>query len=299
MPEGHTIHRLAKLHERLLVGRRLAVTSPQGRFAADAERVTDHVLAGITPHGKHLLYGFDNDLSVHVHLGLHGAFRTLPMPAEGEPLPEPRGAVRMRIVGGPKIVELTGPTACHALTPTEVATLRGRLGPDVLDPAADAERVWDRVHRSKAPIGVLLMNQSVVSGIGNVYRAEVLYRQHVHPLLPGAKLKREQFDRIWADSCQLLRLGVKLGHIVTVDAVDVGVPLAKATGDKRFLIYRRPTCRRCGGPVMQFTLAGRDCFLCAKEQPKPRGLDVAKFGMKPVEPPQRKRGRRDHGDAKE
>ena len=297
MPEGHTIHRLAKLHGRLLPGRRLDVTSPQGRFAADAERVTGHTLTGITPHGKHLFYRFDNDLSVHVHLGMHGSFRTLPMPDDGKPLPEPRGAVRMRLVGGPKIVELTGPTACHTLAPPEVQAIRDRLGPDVLDPAADAGAVWDRVHRSKAPIGILLMDQSVVSGIGNVYRAEVLYRQKVHPLLPGNRLTRDQFDRVWTDSCDLLATGVKFGHIVTVDEADVGVPLSKATGDKRFLIYRRPTCRRCGGPVMQFTLAGRDCFLCKREQKPPRDVDVAKFDLQPVEPPKRKRGKRDHGDA--
>ena len=298
MPEGHTIHRLAKLHTALVAGKRLAVSSPQGRFADGAKQVDGQALLDVTPHGKHLFYRFGNGRWVHVHLGLHGAFRTLPMPGKGHPLPEARGAVRMRLVGGPKIVELTGPTACETLDGPGVAKLRGRLGPDVLDPAADAEAVWARVHKSRAPIGLLLMDQSVVSGIGNVYRAEVLYRQRVHPLVAGLALKREQFDRLWHDSVRLLNLGLKLGHIVTVDPADVGgLPAARSVGDKRFLIYRRPTCRRCGAPVMQFTLGGRDCFVCPNEQKAPRGLDLTKYEPHPVaEPKPRKRGR-DHGDA--
>ena len=297
MPEGHTIHRLSHLHNRLLAGRRLAVTSPQGRFAEGAKQVDGQKLLDVQPHGKHLFYRFNNGRSVHVHLGLHGAFRTLPMPPKGKPLPAAVGAVRMRLVGGPEIVELTGPTACETLDGTGVKKIRGRLGPDLLDPKADAETVWARVHQSRAPIGVLLMDQSVVSGIGNVYRAEVLYRQRVHPLTLGSALKREQFDRIWQDGARLLQLGVDVGHIVTVDPADVGdLPAAASTGDKRFLIYRRPTCRRCGAPVMQFTLAGRDCFVCPNEQKAPRGVNLSKYEPHPVAERAPRRGR-SHGDA--
>jgi formamidopyrimidine-DNA glycosylase len=299
MPEGHTIHRLAKLHNTLLVDHRLTVTSPQGRFADGAKRVTGRTLKGVQPHGKHLFYGFFNDLAVHVHLGMHGAFRTLPVPAKGEPMPEARGAVRVRFVGGAKIVDLNGPTVCEVLDANGVAAVRDRLGPDVLDPDADAERVWDALHKRRAPIGGLLMDQSIVSGIGNIYRAEVLYRQGIHPLLPGSSLTREQFNQIWRDSLKLLKFGFRHGHIVTVDAADIAVPLAKATGDDRFLIYRRPTCRRCGAKVMRFTLAGRDCFLCSKEQKLPRGVDVEKFDFEPVLARKPRARGRDHGDAEE
>jgi formamidopyrimidine-DNA glycosylase len=68
MPEGHTIHRTAKLHTRILVGRKLRISSPQGRFADGARRVTGHTLDHIQPHGKHLFYRFDNGLSIHIHV---------------------------------------------------------------------------------------------------------------------------------------------------------------------------------------------------------------------------------------
>ena len=297
MPEGHTIHRLARLHNRILKGRTLAVSSPQGRFADDAKLVHGHRLLNILAHGKHLFFRFDNKLSVHVHLGLHGAFRTLPMPSAGETLPAAIGQVRMRLVGGTKIVELTGPTACEALDEKQVDKLRARLGPDLLDSHADAEIVWQRVSRSKAPIGVLLMDQSVMSGIGNAYRAEILYRQKMHPLLPGLKLTRAMFDRLWSDSVMLLNRGFKSGHIITVESDDIGKPLSKAGRDDRFLIYRRSNCRRCGGAVRQFTLAGRDCFFCSKEQRLPRGIDTLKFKIAPAKAAKPRVRGRDHGDA--
>lgn len=296
MPEGHTIHRLARLHGKQLAGHKLAVTSPQGRFDADAKRVTGRTLDAVDAHGKHLFYRFDNDLTVHVHLGMHGTFRSQDRP-KGHDVPEPRGAVRMRLVGADKIVDLSGPTACEVIDQPAVNAIHARLGPDVLDAKADPEPLWNRVHRSRTSIGLLLMDQSVVAGIGNIYRAEVLYRQAIHPLTPGNALDRDQFDRLWADSVHLLKLGLKYGHIVTVDPSDVDVPLSKVQRDDRFLIYRRPTCRRCGAKVMQFVLAGRDCFLCSKEQRAPRGLDLAKFDLKPVDPAKRRRAGRDHGDA--
>lgn len=295
MPEGHTIHRLAKLHDRLLKGRTLGVTSPQGRFAEGAKKIDDRRLETITPHGKHLFYRFDNGLSMHIHLGMHGAFRVIATGPKGE-VPEPVGQVRVRLVGGTKIVELTGPTACETLDEAGVKKIRDRLGPDVLDPRADREIVWKRVSVSKAPVGILLMDQSVVSGIGNVYRSEVLLRQKVHPLLPGNKLGRDAFDRLWEDSVGLLKIGVKQGRIVTVDADDVGVPIAKAGRDQRFLIYRRPTCRRCGGKVMQCTLAGRDCFLCPADQKLPRGVKKPSIKMTPVVAKAKASRGRDHGD---
>ena len=269
MPEGHTIHRLARFHRHKLAGQRLTVSSPQGRFT-DAPAVDGHVLADVRGVGKHLFYVFDPDLTVHVHLGMRGSYR-LATHEPSEAPAEPRGAVRMRLVGDRNVVDLSGPTACEVLDPSGVRKLLDRLGPDVLDPHADAEKAWAKISRSVTPIGVLLMDQSVISGIGNAYRAEILYRQRVHPLLPGKKLKREQFDRLWADSVHLLKIGVKYGHILCVDAAEIGKPLSKAGRKDRFHVYRNEFCRGCGAKVKMLEMAGRDCFFCPKEQKTPRG----------------------------
>lgn len=111
------------------------------------------------------------------------------------------------------------------------------------------------------------MDQSVACGIGNVYRSEVLHRRGIDPWRPGKSLSRDAFDRLWADAGHLLRLGVTLGHIVTVDEADIGKPLRAAGPGERFLVYKRETCRRCGGPVEVTVMAGRTVYACPREQP--------------------------------
>ncbi|MFZ9450154.1 MAG: DNA-formamidopyrimidine glycosylase family protein, partial [Alphaproteobacteria bacterium] len=81
MPEGHTIHRAARDHGAMLAGRRLRVTSPQGRFAEGAARLDGRKCLAIEAFGKHLLYRFAGGEALHVHLGLFGMFRSFAAPA--------------------------------------------------------------------------------------------------------------------------------------------------------------------------------------------------------------------------
>ena len=92
MPEGHTIHRLARDHRTWWQGEPLALTSPQGRFADGARMLDQCVLEGVDAVGKHLLYRF-GDTTLHVHLGLFGRFRSYRVP------PRPGGSVRLRMAG--------------------------------------------------------------------------------------------------------------------------------------------------------------------------------------------------------
>ena len=158
MPEGHTIHRLARHHARLLGGQHASADSPQGRFEHGASLLDGRVLGATDAWGKHLFHRYD-DLWLHVHLGLYGKFRdgTLPAPAA-------RGALRLRLVGGGHWLELRGPTACEVLTDAERKAVLARLGPDPLRRRPDAEAFVARVLRSRAPVATLLMDQSVVAG---------------------------------------------------------------------------------------------------------------------------------------
>ena len=268
MPEGHSIARIARQQRRSIVGKRLDVSSPQGRFADGAAAVSGRALDRIETLGKHLFYHFAGPTIVHVHLGMYGKFRNRRVPKAGN-VPEPMGQVRMRLlpIESPQtVIDLSGPTACDVLTDAAAQTIRDRIGPDLLDPDADAGRAWDRISKSRAPIGTLLMDQSVLCGIGNAYRAEVLYRQAMHPLRPGKSLSRQEFDALWADAAGLLRLGVKHGNMLCVDPEELGKPLSEATRGDRFQVYRRDTCRRCGAAVEELKLAGRRCFHCPAEQ---------------------------------
>ncbi|HZB47543.1 MAG TPA: DNA-formamidopyrimidine glycosylase family protein, partial [Mycobacteriales bacterium] len=204
MPEGHTIHRLAREHNRLLVGHQVRASSPQGRFADGAARLDGRVLERTEAYGKHLFHRYGDDVFLHVHLGLYGKFSTGPLPA-----PQPRGALRLRLLADGRWVDLRGPTACELMLPPEVAAVRARLGPDPLRRDADPDRAWARLSRSRVAVGALLMDQTVLAGIGNVYRAEILFRHRLEPHRPGRSVPRETWDALWADLTVLMRAGVR------------------------------------------------------------------------------------------
>ena len=262
MPEGHTIHRAAQDQRPLLVGRRIRATAPDGRNVADAEHLDNRTLRAIEPVGKHLFYRFSGKApaTVHVHLALFGTLRLM---RTGEP-DEPRGAVRLRFQAKEAALDLHGCRTVELLDDEAVAAVRARLGPDPLDPAADAERVWRRVAKSSAPIAGLLMDQSVVSGLGNIFRAEVLFRQRVDPRTPGREIAREQFERIWADSVLLLKVGVKHDRIITVTKAFAkerhGKAFSKLARRERWYVYKQPTCPFTGGPIETYELAGRTVY---------------------------------------
>lgn len=275
MPEGHTLFRLARSLDDHFADRVVAVGSPQGRFADSAALLDRTRLVGAESYGKHLFVGFEHDRLVHVHLGLYGKFVLHAAPA----LP-PVGQVRLRLVADgsdgrpPAYGDLRGATACELMTGEQRRVLVERLGPDPLRADADWTRAWDRVSRSRAPIGGLLMDQSVLAGVGNVYRAEVLFRHRVDPLRPGSSLRRGTFEQMWHDLVVLMADGVRRGRIDTVqprpDEALVGrLPEADTHGSPVY-VYRRQgePCFVCGSRVRTEVLAGRNLFWCPRCQPR-------------------------------
>ena len=183
MPEGHTIHALAGRLERAFGGRPVEASSPQGRFSDEAKRLDGEVVQRARAVGKHLFVEFPAE-TLHVHLGLIGSFPVKPL--GGHPPVEPRGALRLRLLNDDFVADLRGPIACELLGDPEVSAIEAALGPDPLDPTADGDRAWDRIRLRRKTIAELLMDQSVLAGVGNVYRAEALFRAGVDPYRPGS-----------------------------------------------------------------------------------------------------------------
>jgi endonuclease VIII len=259
VPEGHTIHRYARQHRGLLGGHVLRATSPQGRFAQGAARLDGQALQTVDPYGKHLFYRFSGGLTLHVHLGLYGEFRHY----DGVPPPATPGT-RLELRAGAATVRLAGPTACELLEPPDEERIRARLGPDPLRRGADGEAVWRALQRRSTPIGAALLDQSVVAGIGNVFRAEALFVNGIDPLLPSRELPREQFDALWVTLVAMLRDGVRRGRIITVPPAEVGrARQSPSVTDWRY-VYRRAglPCRRCGTAVITWVQAARNMFAC-------------------------------------
>ncbi|MCU0260403.1 MAG: hypothetical protein MUE78_05240 [Ilumatobacteraceae bacterium] len=267
MPEGHTIHRIARDLGRVLGGRAVAVSSPQGRFAGDARLVDGAVLESVEAYGKHLFLHWEGDRVGHVHLGLFGKLRI----HRGEPAARETVRMRLRPLDGddPDVtVDLTGPTDCRVGDPADRAAIVARLGPDPLRPDGDAELAVARLQRSRRAIGALLLDQAVVAGIGNVYRAELLFVHGIHPLRPGATCTTDELHSLWDTATRMLRAGVRANRIVTVARAELGLaPGARVPRREATYVYRRDRCLRCATPIQHVEVGGRPCYFCPVHQP--------------------------------
>ncbi|MFJ9433671.1 Fpg/Nei family DNA glycosylase [Streptomyces sp. NPDC101490] len=263
MPEGHTIHRLAADHRERFGGRSVSVTSPQGRFSGSAALLDGAVLETAEAHGKHLFLGFPGTGWVHIHLGLFGKV------AFGDaPAPPPTDTVRLRLANTGGYVDLRGPTTCALVTDAEKAAIHERLGPDPLRDGDDPDRAWRRISRSRSTVAALLMDQKVIAGVGNVYRAEVLFRHGIDPYRAGKDLTAREWDAIWTDLAALMREGVRLNRIDTVRPEHtpeaMGRPPRVDDHGGEVYVYRRAQqpCLLCGTPVRTADLAARNLFWC-------------------------------------
>lgn len=276
MPEGHTLHRIARALDEAFAGTSPEVSSPQGRFAQGAALLDGTRVDHAEAWGKHLFVEFAADRWLHVHLGLIGTFVIDSAAYVGE-LPV-TGQIRLRMRSEAHVADLRGPMTCAVADPERVETVLAGLGPDPLraphDPDTDPDRAWHRIHRSRKTIAELLMDQSVVAGVGNVYRCEVLFRNRVHPLRSGVDLKPATWRRLWGDLVTLMPLGVATGRIVTVleQVAEVEQRLRQGLDvtltERESYVYRRAgePCRLCGSRVRSAEVAGRTLYWCGNCQ---------------------------------
>ena len=255
MPEGHTLHRLARDHRRDLAGETIHVSSPQGRFTREARLLDGDVVTVVEAWGKHLFMSVESRPEVlHVHLGLFGKFRRQKQPAAA-----PRGQVRMRLETETVCLDLSGPTACELLEPAEFEALKARLGPDLLRADASRAKAFKKVKSSSRSLGALLLDQSVMSGVGNVYRAEGLYVSGLHPEIRGRDIESRDFTRLWKTLVAMLHDGVKDRRIITVK--DNGSKRVSRR-ERRTWVYKQALCRRCEEPIRVWALGNRTMYAC-------------------------------------
>ena len=353
MPEGHSVHRIARQFGANFVGQRVRTASPQGRFVDGAARVNGHVMSDAFAVGKQMFLEFDTGDWIRVHLGIYGAwdfsgdisldatiasangrmgqtnmrgtdpgvtdvvfdragenslssigaprrtrvrmgeqttasgsssaearrltsaegaYRNLSdaHPADSFP-PEPVGAVRLRLFTDTTCADLRGPTACDLLASEEVVAVIAKLGPD---PARDKSKAAETrfvatVTAKPTAIGQLLMDQSVVAGIGNVYRAEMLFRAGIDPYRPGRLVTTDEARALWRDWVKLLAVGIETGQMMTRDGLrGKAWRDAMAHRDDRHWVYKREglPCRRCGTDIRLDVMATRKLYWCPQCQ---------------------------------
>lgn len=329
MPEGHSVHRIARQFSRNFVGHGVTASSPQGRFAEGAAVLSGREVLDARAHGKQMFLAFDDDVWLRIHLGMYGAWdfageivvdptiasangrmgqtnqrgtdldrvyddagenslssigaprrarvhvrmseQTTGLGEETDWPPPVVGQVRLRLLTDQTCADLRGPTACELQTPDEVLATLAALGPDPLDGDVreGEERFVAAVRKRQTPIALLLMDQSVVAGVGNVYRAEMLFRARLEPHTPGRNLPEEVVRELWHDWVHLLAIGVETGQMMTMDDLSPeDYRRAMASRDDRHWVYRRAglPCRLCGTPILMEELGGRKLYWCPKDQ---------------------------------
>jgi len=327
MPEGHSVHRIARQFARNFVGLPVHASSPQGRFAEGAAVLEGREMLQAMAVGKQMFLEFEGDTWLRVHLGLYGAWdfageilvdptiasangrmgqtnqrgtdldgvilddagensltsigaprktrvhvrmseQTKGLADEDIEWPPPVvGQVRLRLLTDTTCADLRGPTACVLQTPDEMLATVAKLGPDPLvgDPAEGEERFVRIVRRKPTAIALLLMDQAVVSGIGNVYRAEMLFRARLNPHTPGRDVPEEVVRQLWRDWVRLLAIGVETGQMMTMDDLSPEqYRAAMASRDDRHWVYRRAglPCRVCGTEIALEELGARKLYWC-------------------------------------
>ncbi|WP_433657044.1 bifunctional DNA-formamidopyrimidine glycosylase/DNA-(apurinic or apyrimidinic site) lyase [Nocardia sp. CA-128927] len=281
LPEVEVVRRGVAEH---VVGRvieSVAITHPRSvrrhlEGAADlAARLTGLKVASAERRGKYLWLTFDEpDTSLVVHLGMSGQMLVQPADAPLEKHAHIRATlgdgtqlrfVDQRTFGGwalAPLVEVDG---------TQVPEPVAHIARDPLDPRFDAESVVTAIRAKQTEIKRVLLDQSVISGIGNIYADESLWRAKIHGSRLASGLSRPAVRALLAD------VGAVMGEALTAggtsfDALYVNVNGESGYFERSLAVYGREDepCRRCGAPVQREKFMNRSSYSCPRCQPKPR-----------------------------
>jgi len=202
MAEGDSLVRIARRLEPVMSGRQIhsaSAPNPRSSLRAHVRRLEGRRVERIETRGKHLLIHLDEGLSLHSHLGMNGTWRVDDGRGFGKP---ERSAWLLLGMGRVRADEVTkgasgtvrvaqfGGTTLRLVRTAELARDRrlARLGPDILAPDFDLGAAATRLRSSPEEVGVALLDQSVVCGIGNIFKSEACFEAKIDPWRPAASL---------------------------------------------------------------------------------------------------------------
>jgi endonuclease-8 len=235
MPEGDTLHRIAATLSRALGGQKLVKVSSPVAEVGGAD-LAGHVIAEVVALGKNLVIRFDDGRMLHTHLRMHGSWHIY---RPNERWRRPMHDARVVLDVGDIVAVCFGAPTVRLLTSARSVSdaQLGGLGPDIVADDFDQERALARLAaRVEIPIGVALLDQTALAGIGNVYKSETLFLCRADPFLPVSSYDAARLADIVAQARKLMRANIRpQGSIRTT------------RGGGRYWVY----CR-----------AGRPCFRC-------------------------------------
>ncbi len=259
MPEGDTLARTSATMHRWLAGREItaATTRVEG---FPAERLVGRRIEAVEAWGKNLMIRLDGDQVLHTHLRMSGSWHVYPA---GQPWRRPARQARLTLTCGDRVAVCFNAPVVRLLRPgaESLHPALAHLGPDVLVEPVDLEEVRRRARAGPPdrPLGELLLDQRVVSGIGNIWRCEALFVERHNPWTPVSAVSDGQLCALVSTAGRIMRPGVESR---------TGAP------DQRW-VYRRAgqPCRRCHSTVQSRRQGeqARTAYWCPTCQPPTAG----------------------------
>lgn len=271
MAEGHTVIRWAGWLKPL-VGQQLEAVELSGRYAERARALTGQHVGRIQTRGKHLLLHLSGGETIHCHAMMYGSWQ---VGRPGMKLRKDKRFVRVRLrTAEQEAVFFHGPVA-ELLTPDELANHQtlNALGPDIMAPDFDRDEAWRRLQEAgPREVGDAILDQRIIAGIGNVYKAEGLFLAAIHPQRLTSGLSREEVERLWHAVIPLMQDGVtNAPPIVTVP------PELQEQGELNWVYRRRyKPCLRCEAKVQMIRQGEpkRATYFCGVCQPPDGSMPV-------------------------
>ena len=263
MPEGDTIFRAARTLHRALAGRPVtlfeSVYPALTRIDHDAP-IAGRTVTSVSSRGKHLLMAFSGDLVLHTHMRMHGSWHIY---RPGERWRVPAHEMRVQVATSEYVAVGFNIPVAEFLSAQQLARHPHiqALGPDLADPAFDRADVRRRMaEQGGRPIHDVLLDQRVLSGIGNVLKSEVLFVARVNPFTPVSQLADDTFDRMMDVSLRLMQMN-------TIESASMTPVFGRRTTGSlnpsaKLFVYGRggKPCRTCGTPI-EMTKTGVDARL--------------------------------------
>lgn len=287
MPELPEVETVRRIIERAAVGKRVtAVVCNRPKLVdalettPDLDQLVGATLTAVDRRAKWLIWRFDRDPQVILHLRMTGQIAAVapdgkreiaghPVPGYDAPLPAPSTHLILTFADGTAIF-LQDPRHFARLTLLPAALIEEflaerQLGPEPADPALTVERLGTMLAaRGGTRLKPLLLDQTFVSGLGNIYADEALYHAQLHPERRAKSLTLAEVKRLHTAMRTVLKEALVIGG--------AKIHHGRATqinGFPRVHARKGEPCERCGTPIEKYTLAGRGTYICPHCQPVP------------------------------
>jgi len=267
---GRTVAGVEVLHDR-------AIRRHLPGAADFTSRLADRTMVAARRRGKYLWVDLSDGDALLAHLGMSGQLLVQPADAPDEK----HLRVRVRFADGGPELRFVDQRTFGGLALAEVVEVDGAVLPlpvahiarDPMDPAFDPDAAVAAMRRRRTDVKRALLDQTLVSGVGNIYADEALWRSRLHGLRPTAKLTRAKAAEVLAHASQVMHEALGEGG-TSFDALYVNVNGQSGYFDRSLDVYgqeNRP-CGRCGTAIVREPFMNRSSFSCPRCQPRPRGV---------------------------